>query len=284
MGQAMFAEQQIQHNAQLAQAGQDRALQDGAASEVNLVIEAAGISHVGMVRAHNEDSLTLLADVGCYVLADGMGGYNAGEVASAIAVDAVGTYLSGFKDSLLNNPDPDPVSAIADAIESANRRIIETGALRPECLGMGSTVVALMLLGEKLWYGHVGDSRLYCLRNGQIQQLTRDHSVGQEMTDAGVMTKDQARQYQGRGILTRALGVEPDVRPDVGCTNLQVGDVFVLCSDGLSDMLSDQKITEIIQRRRNTSCHTIALALQAEALAAGGTDNVSALILRCIAQ
>ena len=279
MGQAMFAAQQIQHNAQLAQA---MPLHEN--QELNLVIEAAGISHVGMVRSHNEDSLTILADVGCYVLSDGMGGYNAGEVASALAVDAVGTYLSGFKDALIGNPDPDPVSAIADAIEAANRKIIETGALRPECLGMGSTIVAVMLLGEKLWYGHVGDSRLYCIRAGKIQQLTRDHSVGQEMTDAGVMTKDQARQYQGRGILTRALGVEPDVRPDVGCTDLQAGDVFVVCSDGLSDMLADQKIAEIIHHRRNTTCHTIALALQTEALAAGGTDNVSALILRCVPQ
>jgi PPM family protein phosphatase len=255
-----------------------------AEAPVNLLLESAGISHVGMVRAHNEDALIVQAETGSFVLSDGMGGYNAGEVASAITVEVVSKALAVYKENLAFNPDPDPVVVLADAIERANRTIIETGALRPECLGMGCTVVAVTLLGEQLWFAHVGDSRLYRMRGGVLQQLTRDHSVGQEMRDAGVLSQEQARNYQGRGILTRALGVEPDVRPDVGCSDLQADDVFIICSDGLSDMVSDQGIQDIITHRRNTSCHTIALALQAEALAAGGMDNISALILRCVAQ
>jgi PPM family protein phosphatase len=248
----------------------------------SLLLEAAGVTHVGRVRAHNEDCLRLDGETGCYVLADGMGGYNAGEVASALAVEVITKALIQFKTSLHLNPDPDPVSALAEAIEAANKKIIETGAMRPECLGMGSTVVAALLLDDKLWFAHVGDSRLYMFRNNQLTQLTRDHSVGQEMSDSGVLTKEQARHYQGRGILTRALGVEPDVRPDVGCQVFIPGDIFIICSDGLSDMVSDQKITEVVMKRRNTSCQTIGQALQTEALEAGGTDNISALIIRCV--
>lgn len=250
---------------------------------VDLLLEAAGTSHVGLVRAHNEDCLRLDGEAGCYVLSDGMGGYNAGEVASQICVDVVSESLSKFKSTLSTNPDPDPVSALAEAIEAANCKIIETGALRPECLGMGATVVCAILLDHKLWFAHVGDSRLYLFRNGQLTQLTKDHSVGQEMSDAGVMSKEQARHYQGRGILTRAMGVEPDVRPDVNCVELKAGDVYVLCSDGLSDMVADNRLADVLLKRRNTSCPTIGSALQAEALEAGGTDNVSTLVIRCLA-
>lgn len=252
------------------------------ASQPDLILEANGLSHVGKVRAHNEDSVQIDGDTGCYVLSDGMGGYNAGEVASAIAVDVIVKKLANFKQNLLTNNDPDPVATLAEAIEESNRKIIETGALRPECLGMGATVVAVMLLDTQLWYSHVGDSRLYRYRNGQLVQLTKDHSVGQELSDSGVMTKEEARHYQGRGILTRALGVEPDVRPDVGCSLLMPGDIYLICSDGLSDMVGDQRINEIVNKRRNTSCNTIALGLQQEALEAGGTDNVSSIVIRCV--
>jgi PPM family protein phosphatase len=250
----------------------------------DLVLEAAGVTHVGLVRAHNEDSLRLEGETGVFVLSDGMGGYNAGEVASAIAVELIVSELAQFKRNLDILHEPDPVTALAEAVELANRKIIETGALRPECLGMGATIVATLLMEEKLWFAHVGDSRLYRLRGLELTQLTRDHSVGQEMRDAGVLTKEQARHYQGRGILTRALGVEPDVRPDVGCTDLQAGDVFIMCSDGLSDMADDSIIGGILIQKRHTSCHTIATELQKAALAGGGNDNITALVIRCVEQ
>jgi PPM family protein phosphatase len=250
----------------------------------DLMLEAAGVTHVGLVRAHNEDSLRLEGETGVFVLSDGMGGYNAGEVASAIAVETVVNELAQFKRSLDILYDPDPVTALAEAVELANRKIIETGALRPECLGMGATIVATMLMEDKLWFAHVGDSRLYRLRGTGLEQLTRDHSVGQEMRDAGVLTKEQARHYQGRGVLTRALGVEPDVRPDVFCTDLQAEDVFIMCSDGLSDMVDDELIGSLLLQRRKTSCNTIATALQQAALEGGGNDNVTALVIRCVEQ
>ncbi len=250
----------------------------------DLVLEAAGTTHVGLVRAHNEDSLRLEGETGVFVLSDGMGGYNAGEVASAIAVETVVKELAEFKRNIDILHDPDPVTALAEAIEHANRKIIETGALRPECLGMGATIVATFLMEVKIWFAHVGDSRLYRLRGDELTQLTRDHSVGQEMRDAGVLTKEQARHYQGRGILTRALGVEPDVRPDVCCSDLQSGDVYVMCSDGLSDMVDDEHIGTMIRERRNTSCQNIAAGLQQLALEGGGNDNVTALVIRCVEQ
>ncbi len=256
---------------------------DPGGKESDLLLEAAATSHVGLVRAHNEDSIRLNGDAGCYVLSDGMGGYNAGEVASAIAVEVVSKRLAAFKAQVIDNPDPDPVSALAEAIEASNRQIIETGALRPECLGMGATVVCAVLLDNKLWYAHVGDSRLYLFRDGTLRQLTKDHSVGQEMSDAGVLTEEQARNFHGRGVLTRALGVEPDVRPDVSCITVQAGDVYVMCSDGLSDMVTDEKLADTISKWRNTSCTTIGSALQQEALQGGGADNVSSIVIRCVA-
>ncbi len=250
----------------------------------DLMLEAAGATHVGLVRAHNEDSLRLEGETGVFVLSDGMGGYNAGEVASAIAVETVVKELAQFKRNVDILHEPDPVTALAEAVEFANRKILDTGALRPECLGMGATIVAAMLMEDKLWFAHVGDSRLYRLRGIEFTQLTRDHSVGQEMRDAGVLTKEQVRTYQGRGILTRALGVEADVRPDVGCTDLIAGDILVMCSDGLSDMVDDQHIAASLLQRRKTSCATIANALQQAALEGGGNDNVTALVIRCVEQ
>ncbi len=248
----------------------------GAAASRNRLaasFEAAAATDAGRSRGHNEDSWFVAADLGLLALADGMGGYNAGEVASSLAIGSLVDYL---RKEVSADGAADPLDLLARAIGAANASILAAAARRPECLGMGTTVATAWLLGSRLYYAHVGDSRIYLVRGGRLARLTRDHSVGQAMIDAGMPDAASSRRIALRGVLTRALGVEPSVEPDFGELALEPGDALMLCSDGLTDLVGDEGIAQLLLAHADPNAR--AQALVGAALDAGGYDNVTVVV------
>jgi protein phosphatase len=241
---------------------------------VALPFDAAAASDAGRSRGHNEDSWCVDPATGLLAVADGMGGYNAGEVASSLAVQSVAACLR--EDAAAVQGQGDDLDLLARAVEAANAAILALAARRPECLGMGTTVVLARLAGPRLSYAHVGDSRLYLMRGDRLARLTRDHSVGQAMIDAGIAESAQLRRATLGGVLTRALGVERTVQADFGVVEIEPGDVLLLCSDGLTDLVTDEAIAACL--RRGSGAAGRAEALVRAALDAGGSDNVTAVV------
>jgi PPM family protein phosphatase len=219
----------------------------------------------GRQRNANEDSFFARAPV--FVVADGMGGAQAGEVASKAAAEAFDRDL----------PDAPPERVLRETIEAANREIHEHARADPALTGMGTTITAAIVnaQAEEVAVGHVGDSRAYRLRGGKLERLTRDHSLVEEMRRKGQLTDAQAEDHPQRSIITRALGPEPEVEVDVQTVPAQTGDVFLLCSDGLTTMLGDERIARVLAGA--TSMDTAVRALVEEANRAGGRDNITAL-------
>ncbi len=234
----------------------------------------------GRVRANNEDAVHVDPTRGLALLADGMGGYNAGEVASSMAVSVVGTQLA---QALAAPAAPVAVrDALQAGIDAANRAILEAAAATRAYRGMGTTLVVALFLGPRLYLGHIGDSRGYRWRAGRLQQLTRDHSLLQEQLDAGLITPQQAATSHQRNLITRALGVEPGVQLEVSEVPVQAGDCFLLCSDGLTDMLDDAALARLLAQARPPGppgLDRLAAALVDEANACGGRDNISVLLV-----
>lgn len=249
-----------------------------------LRLEWAGLTDAGRVRANNEDSLAWDDDVGLFVVADGMGGCNAGEVASSLAVRML---LAEFRQLPLTLPArdgcPPALSAAAmrlcTAILKANRSVYEASLQDAQYAGMGTTLVAALFQGQRAIIASIGDSRVYRYRDGQLEQLTVDHTVVQEQIEYGLITPEQARFMAGRGLITRALGVEPGVEVDVQEQPLLAGDIFLLCSDGLFDMLEDQEIATIIHDSAQ-NVQAAAGGLVAAANDRGGYDNISIILVR----
>ncbi len=242
-----------------------------------LIYRWAAESDTGLARAHNEDSWLVGSHGRLLVLADGMGGYNAGEIASQIAIN---TIASALVDS---EPEHGQVAVRSDrlsqAIAQANLAIRSAAARRPECLGMGTTVVVAWHLVANQWLvGHVGDSRAYLVKPDRLERLTRDHSLGQAMLDSGAMTQRQLRAYPMRGVLTRALGIEPSVQADVCQVSLAPGESLLMCSDGLSDLVAESLIHRVLCLHRGAPAQQVG-ALVDLALQAGGLDNVTALLI-----
>ena len=222
----------------------------------------------GRQRNANEDSLFLRSPV--FVVADGMGGAQAGEVASKAAAESFDREL----------PTAPPERVLTETIEAANRTIHERARQDPELTGMGTTTTAMIvdLDSEEVAIGHVGDSRAYRLRAGKLERLTRDHSLVEEMRRKGQLTDAQAEDHPQRSIITRALGPEPEVKVDVQTVPAQAGDVFLICSDGLTTMLDDEHIARLLSRA--SSMETAVRALVDEANRAGGRDNITVVALR----
>jgi len=242
-------------------------------------LECAIRSHVGLVRPHNEDYLACHAEQGVLVLADGMGGHNAGEVASRIAVEAAAESLCRIQDRD-SMDDLESLLAVADAIERANSEVF--GAVdRDESLkGMGTTLVLALYRESHVFFAHVGDSRLYLFRAGQLRSLTRDHSLVQEMMDNGLFkTRAEARAAGiGDNVLTRSIGLDHSVESDVGDRELMPGDLFLMCSDGLCGRVADARIAELMSQGEDVE--QIASLLETAALDAGGRDNISIIVAR----
>ncbi len=246
-----------------------------------------GMSDTGRIREHNEDTIGTDSDIGLVVLADGMGGYKAGEVASGIAVRTVMTLLKEAverEDLTLRDPASDlsrPGILLRDAINRANKIIYQTARTQPNCEGMGTTVVAGLFFDDKLTVAHVGDSRLYCQRAGELRQVTQDHSLLQELVARGFYTPEEAQRAASKNYVTRALGVEPTVEVDVTEVPVLKDDLFLLCSDGLSDMIEDEDIHLTISTFGG-NLETLARQLVLLSNENGGRDNVSIVVVRVL--
>ncbi|TFW08750.1 Stp1/IreP family PP2C-type Ser/Thr phosphatase [Oxalobacteraceae bacterium OM1] len=247
-------------------------------------LEFACSTDTGMVRPQNEDAIAVSPVYDFAILADGMGGYNAGEVASGMAVEVIRQYLETAlgRRRRLGLPlrrGSDMRSLIAEATERANDAVYAAAQSEAAYNGMGTTLVVAAFEKDRVMLAHIGDSRAYRLRAGRLDQLTRDHSVLQEQLDAGIMTPEDARLSVHRNLVTRALGVVPEVEADLVEYETMPGDVYLLCSDGLSDMLDDEDIA-VILAEEGCSLTAIGEALIAAANEAGGRDNVSVVLAR----
>lgn len=235
------------------------------------------LTDTGRVRANNEDTIAVRPDVGMVALADGMGGYNAGEVASAMATAALlerfETLHQGLDDTVRMQP------LLVDAMHCANRVVYEAACANPEHRGMATTLVTAVFHGSRVTIGHVGDSRAYRLRQGRFMCLTRDHSLLQEQLDAGLIPPHLARVAQHKNLVTRAVGVAAQVDVEVHEHHVQPGDMYMLCSDGLNDMLSDLEMAQVLLHFG--PMERAGHELLRRANAAGGRDNISLILVQC---
>lgn len=222
-------------------------------------------TEIGNVREHNEDSLTVLPPL--FAVADGMGGHEAGEIASEITINTLNDLAPQSADA----------EALARAVVAANLNVIKAPSQGVGREGMGTTLTAAILEKERLVIAQVGDSRAYLLHNGSLQQLTRDHSLMSDMIEAGQLTEAEARVHPNRSVITRAIGSDPHMQPDLYELNVETGDRLLLCSDGICGMIEDHEIASIM--RQAPSAQSCADQLVEAALAAGGFDNATAVVV-----
>lgn len=245
-------------------------------------LDFATVSDPGRRRRNNEDSSLIDPLSGLVLVADGMGGYKAGEVASAIAAKVV---LDDVRASRKPEPPPDGVAEsreaglLRTAIQSANRHIFDAAQEVREYRGMGTTIVAALFTGDRVTIAHVGDSRLYRLRGTALERITNDHSLIQEMIDKGFLSAEQAEATTPRNLVTRALGIEAEVRVDLRELPTAPEDIYLLCSDGLTDMVTDEDI-RLTLTEYGANLQKAAEELVERANAAGGRDNVSVVLAR----
>lgn len=227
------------------------------------------MSDKGLKRDSNQDNFLINQDLGLFIVADGMGGHSGGEVASAMAVEAV--------EDAMKDPRSQSFSAresIISAYEEASRRIFDFAQQDKKLMGMGTTMVLGLLRGTTFYIANVGDSRSYLFRRPHIWQLTEDHSLINEQIRSGVMNEEQAKQFVGRNVITRSVGYEREVVPDIIEREVKSGEIYLFCSDGLSSLVNDQKIGEILTK--NSSDKIVEVCVE-QALAHGGDDNVTVL-------
>ncbi len=252
---------------------------------ISRALQTAALTDPGRVRDHNEDCIESRPEIGLFVLADGMGGYNAGEVASGMATSLIA-------DGLIEAWNPKELSRISreqamqlsdklirEQINRANSAIFTTSQNNPECAGMGTTLVVTHFYDNFLTVAHIGDSRLYRLRGEAMEQVTRDHSLLQEQLDSGLITPEEAKLSQNKNLVTRALGIDPTVEPELHVYETEPDDIYVLCSDGLSDMVEDEEIRLTLITLKTNPTLTVQQLVQA-ANDNGGRDNISAMLIR----
>lgn len=248
-------------------------------------LEVVRLTDVGLLRDHNEDAIASDVTMGFVILADGMGGYKAGEVASEMAVLSITVDL---KEAMINDQSnleavgfkkQSESQLIIDAVKQANEVIYHVSQTQSQCAGMGTTLVVGLFTNNKLLVGHIGDSRMYRLRGQVLTQITEDHSLLQEQIKLGLITPEQAKFSANRNLVTRALGTDPEVELELNEYDVALEDVYLLCSDGLSDMVDDS----IIQAALNE--HSFSLTKAAEVLVQlandnGGKDNISVILVK----
>ncbi|OGS96409.1 MAG: protein phosphatase [Gallionellales bacterium RIFCSPLOWO2_02_FULL_57_47] len=239
----------------------------------------------GMVRSHNEDSVASEPACGLVVLADGMGGYNAGEVASGIAVSVVATEV---RQRLLNEGPTDRDEAtgeelgvllLRENIQKANASIFHAAQSQPQYAGMGTTIVSGLFYDNRVAVGHIGDSRMYRLRGETLEAITRDHSLLQEQIDAGIISVEDARLSKNKNLVTRAVGIDAEVEAEIHVHDVLVGDIYLLCSDGLNDMVEDEDIQSTLNAFRSNLPLAASQLIQM-ANDNGGRDNVSVILVK----
>ena len=237
-------------------------------------------THAGLVRPLNEDAIGADPACGLFVLADGLGGYNAGEVASVMAISAV---LERLSSALTSTQSEDalfaPDEAIYDTVADINATIYNAALNSAAFEGMATTLAIVWFLGSRLWVAHTGDSRVYRFREGQLEQLTRDHSFSQELLDAGMVTEEEARLLPAKNLVTRALGASADIEPEIQDLDVQLGDLLLLCSDGLTEMVGPFEIAGLLSISED-DMHETARRLVDLANESGGRDNVSVILVQ----
>lgn len=242
-------------------------------------IVSCGITDVGLKRGHNEDNYLINEELNLYVVADGMGGHAGGEYASAIAVNTVEEVVTNLESRPAGSDEDDPVALaqqqIGQAIRLAGRRIFEKAKEQPEYHGMGTTVVVLYLRDGNAYVAHVGDSRVYLQREGRIRQITEDHSLIAEKIRHGLITPEEAKNHKMRNVITRSLGYQEDVEVDISCRAVQSGDIFLLCSDGLSGLVDDE---EMDAQLKQTGPQESARTLVELSCERGGDDNITIIV------
>jgi protein phosphatase len=248
-------------------------------------LEMHAMTDVGVKRGHNEDCVGITPTHGIAVLADGMGGHNAGEVASAMAVEFTTRLLKDKLQKIKQAEVNDDTGftgesmLVREAVSLSNDAIYDTAQHKPECAGMGTTIVVAVFYADRLTAAHVGDSRMYRLRGDILSHVTEDHSLIQEQVRRGLLTADDARNSSIKNLVTRALGVEPGVEPDIVEDIVMAGDIYLICSDGLTDVVPDEAVrltlTQYNRDLRKAGAQLIQLANDA-----GGPDNISVILVR----
>jgi PPM family protein phosphatase len=251
-------------------------------------VQFAGQTDVGLKRNHNEDSFLLLADHNLYMVADGMGGHSSGEVASRLAVETIAQF---FRDSAddedvtwpykLDKGHTYEENRLSTGVKLANLRIHESASADSKRKGMGTTLVSTRFVRDGIIIGHVGDSRVYRVREKKLEQLTEDHSLLNDYIKMKELTPEEIENFPHKNVIVRALGMKDTVQVDVVTTRPQIGDIYLLCSDGLCGMIDDKAILEIIvlhETNLEAGCNALIEAANAN----GGNDNITAVLLRVI--
>lgn len=238
-------------------------------------IRVAGLSHQGLVRGQNEDRYIIDLGIGCFLVADGMGGHQAGEIASRITAETIANRLARLSGKRCR----DPAKALQDAIVAAHQTVRKEANKSLSTRGMGSTVVVAWLQSDacQLWLGHVGDSRAYLLRGSEFFLLTEDHTIYNQARRAGMLGPDPS-SHPPRGVLSQAIGPSEVIAPETARIELQPGDRLLLCSDGLTDMVSPEQIAGMVGS--NTELEEVCQNLIQAALEGGGKDNITVVILQ----
>jgi PPM family protein phosphatase len=243
--------------------------------DLSQALQMVSRSNAGMVRTHNEDAIFTRTDVGLAILADGMGGYNAGEVASGMATAVIGAEL----EQALRESRQGVSELLETVIGQANTAIYQAADSQPQYSGMGTTLVMGVFRNDRISVAHIGDSRMYRLRDGAFECITRDHSLLQEQIDSGMITEEDARRSQNKNLVTRALGVDPVVEPEIHTYEVLPGDLYLFCSDGLNDMVDNEDIALTLQAL-SANLDLAAEQLIQMANDNGGRDNVSVILVK----
>ncbi|HYL87217.1 MAG TPA: Stp1/IreP family PP2C-type Ser/Thr phosphatase [Burkholderiales bacterium] len=255
--------------------------------DLTQTLEIATCTDPGMVRSHNEDSIAADPANGLVVLADGMGGYNAGEVASGMATTVIVTemrqILTNAKPYEVDQKNNEEIAArlVREQVLKANTSIYQAAQSQPQYAGMGTTLVVGLYYDNRMLVAHLGDSRMYLLRDGKFKQVTRDHSLLQEQIDSGIITPEQAKKAAHKNLVTKALGIDPVVEPEIHEYPTKPGDIYLLCSDGLCDMVDDEDIGMTLQALGG-NLKLAAQQLVQMANDNGGRDNVSVILVRVL--
>jgi protein phosphatase len=255
--------------------------------DLSQTLEITSCTDPGMVRSHNEDSIASDAVYGPAVLADGMGGYTAGEVASGMATSVITTEMQQLLAKVRPyEVDPETGKILApqlvrEQVMKANASIYHAAQSQPQYAGMGTTLVVCLFYDNKALVAHLGDSRLYRMREGTLKQVTRDHSLLQEQIDSGLISAEQAKHAQHKNLVTKALGIDPTVEPEIREYDTRPGDIYLLCSDGLCDMVEDGDISMTLEAL-GANLKLAAQQLVQMANDNGGKDNVSVILVRVL--
>ena len=253
--------------------------------DIKDALEMVCQTHPGMVRAHNEDSVACEPSCGLAVLTDGMGGYNAGEVASGIAVSVVATEIRhNLEDARPEDKDEVTgedfaVTLLRNNVQKANASIFHAAHSQPQYAGMGTTIVSGLFYDNRVAVAHIGDSRMYRLRGEIFEAITRDHSLLQEQIDSGMISKADARVSQNKNLVTRAVGIDAEVETEIHVHDVKRGDIYLFCSDGLNDMVEDEDIADTVKLLRS-NLPLLATQLIQAANDKGGRDNVSVILVK----